>query len=152
MAKVKVGVVGIGSVAHNTYLPGIVTFPNVELVAVCDAIEERARGAQKQYGAKEYYTDFDEMLKKADIEAVVDLTPIAAHGEINLKALRAHKHLYTEKSMATTMADADTMIAEAAKAHLKLACAAPVMLSPMSRELKRLQIGRAHVCTPVTAT
>jgi len=138
MAKVKIGVVGAGDVASHTYLPGIVTFPNVDLVAVCDVIEERARWAKEKFGAKEAYTDFDEMLERADIEAVVNLTPISEHGELNLKALRAKKHLYTEKSMATTMEDADAIVEEARQAGLKLACAPPVLLSPLNTALKRL--------------
>jgi len=115
MAKVKVGVVGTGDVASHTYLPGIASFPNVELVAVCDIVEERARWAKEEFGAKECYTDFEEMLEQADIEAVVDLAPIAAHGALNRKALQAGKHLYTEKSMATTMEDADAIVEMARK-------------------------------------
>jgi predicted dehydrogenase len=138
MARVKFGVVGCGDVASHTYLPGIVTFGNVELVAVCDIIPERAQWAKETFGAQESYTDFDEMLQEADIEAVVDLTPIAEHAAVNIKALQAGKHLYTEKSMATSMADADTIIAEAQRVGVKLACAAPVMLSPLNQAVKEL--------------
>jgi len=138
MDKVKFGLVGCGDVASKTYLPGVVSFDNIELVAVCDIIEERAQWAKATYGAKEAYTEVDRMLEQADIEAVIDLTPIAEHGAINLKALDAGKHLYTEKSMATSMEVADAMIDKAKKTGLKLACAAPVMLSPLNVAVKRL--------------
>jgi predicted dehydrogenase len=138
MAKVKFGLVGCGDVSSHTYLPGIVTFDNVDLVAVCDVVPERAQWAKETFGAKESYTDVDEMLQNADIEAVVDLTPIAEHAAINIKVLQASKHLYTEKSMATTMEEADAIIAEAQRAGVKLACAAPVMLSPLNQKVKEL--------------
>ena len=138
MSKVKFGVVGMGDVASHTYMPGISSFSNVDLVAVCDIVEERAQWGKAEFGAKEYYTDVDEMLEKADIEAVVDLTPIVEHGALNQKVLQANKHLYTEKSMATTMEDADAIVEGARKAGLKLACAPPVLLSPLNVALKRL--------------
>jgi len=129
---------GIGDVASHTYLPGIVSFANVELVAVCDIVEERAQWGKEEFGATESYTDFEEMLAKADIDAVVDLTPISEHGSLNRKVLQAGKHLYTEKSMATTMEDADAIVEEARKAGVKLACAPPVLLSPLNVALKQL--------------
>ena len=144
MAKVKFGVVGIGDVSSHTYLPGIASFSNVDLVAVCDIIEERARWGKETFGAREYYTNLDEMLEKADIEAVVDLTPIIEHGALNQKVLQADKHLYTEKSMATTMEDADAIVEAARKAGLKLACAPPVLLSPLNVALKQL-IGSGNI-------
>ena len=138
MDKVRFGLVGAGDVASHTYLPGIASFPNVELVAVCDVIEERAQWAKETFGAEETYTDCKEMLEKADIEAVVDLTPISEHGKVNLETLEAGKHLYTEKPMATTMEDADAMLETARRMGVKLACAPPVLLTPLNIALKRL--------------
>ena len=96
------------------------------------------RWAQEKFGAREGYTDYDRMLADADIDAVVDLAPIDAHGTCNLKAIQAGKHLYTEKPMATTMADADAIVEAARTAGVKLACAPPIILSPLHRKIQSL--------------
>ena len=149
MERVRVGVVGCGVIANNTYLPGIRRMEEkVELVAVCDAQPELAERAAEQFGAYETYADYAEMLGKAEIDAVVVLTNIQAHAENVLAALRAGKHVYTEKTMATTLADADRCIEEARRRNLLLACAPPVMLSAANRRVKELiaegAIGRVN--------
>ncbi|MEM2915642.1 MAG: Gfo/Idh/MocA family oxidoreductase, partial [Candidatus Bathyarchaeia archaeon] len=84
--KVKLGLVGCGiplaqpgwrvhyqvpSIAWSRYFPQIAANPNVELIAVCDMDEERAKIAYRTHKAKEYYTDYDKMLEEADIDAVI---------------------------------------------------------------------------------
>jgi len=136
--KVKTGVVGVGDVARKTYLPGIVAAPNVGLVAVCDDFPGRAKTVKEIYGAQEHYTDYEEMLERADIEAVVILTPMPLHAPFAIAALQAGKHAYTEKPLATTMEDANKMVQEARGRSLKLACAPPLMLTPLNQKLKEL--------------
>jgi len=140
MKKVKIGVVGCGDVAFRSYLPDIasLTKEKIDLVAVCDAAEERARRAAKEFKAKEYYLDYSEMLEKADIEVVVNLTDMLHHAPFSLLAIKAGKHVYTEKPMATTLEEADTLIKEAAKAGVKIASAPPVMLSLAVEQAKEI--------------
>ena len=147
--RVRVGVVGCGVIANSTYLPGITSFKDtVELVAVCDAQRPLAEAAAKKFGAREVYDDYDSMLTRAPIDAVVVLTNIQAHAPNVLAALQAGKHVYTEKTMATTVEDADKLIAEAARRNLLLACAPPVMLSAGNQKVKDLisrgAIGRVN--------
>jgi len=147
--KVRVGVVGCGVIANSTYLPGIVQMHDkVELVAVCDQQRELAERIGKKFGAQQIYSDYDEMLAKAPIDAVVVLTNIQAHAPNVLTALRAGKHVYTEKTMATNLEDAEQCIAEAEGRNLLLACAPPVMLSAVNQRVKSLiengAIGRVN--------
>jgi predicted dehydrogenase len=136
--RVKIGAVGVGDVARKTYLPGIVALDNVELVAVCDNFPGRAEAAMGMYGAREYYTGYEEMLAKADIEAVVVLTSMPFHAPVAIAALQAGKHAYTEKPLATRLEDAEKMIEEAGSRQLKLACAPPLMLTALNQKMKEL--------------
>lgn len=140
MRKVKIGVVGCGDVAFRSYLPDIasLTKEKIDLVGVCDIAEERARKAAKEFKAKEYYLNYNEMLKKADIEVVINLTDMLHHAPFSLLAIKAGKHVYTEKPMAATLEEADTLIGEAAKAGIKIASAPPVMLSLAVQQAKRI--------------
>lgn len=139
MAKVKVGVVGCGDIANRNYLPGIVALKEkAELVAVCDIIPERAQRAKERFGAQEAYTDFDKMLARADIEGVVNLTHMPMHGPLSIAALEAGKHIYVEKPMAVTLADADRELELARKKGLKLCCAPPTFLNSMNQKVKEI--------------
>jgi predicted dehydrogenase len=148
-SRVRVGVVGCGVIANSTYLPGIVGMgEKVELVAVCDQQRELAERIGAKFGAKQVYSDYDEMLAKAPIDAVVVLTNIQSHAPNVLTALKAGKHVYTEKTLATTLEDAERCIAEAHGRNLLLACAPPVMLSATNQRVKALiekgAIGRVN--------
>jgi predicted dehydrogenase len=138
MEKVKVGLVGCGVIANSSYLPGIVATPTAELVAVCDIVEERAKAAAEQFGASQVYTDLDEMLEQSGIEFLVNTTHIQAHYEVNLKALQAGKHVYSEKSMTNTVEEATTLIEEAERRNLKLGAAAATMLGIINQKIREL--------------
>ena len=88
-AKVKLGVVGCGVVATAYYLPYIATMKNAELLAVCDRFETRTRACTRLFGAKEEYLDYDEMIDRADIEAVLILTAPGTHASFSVKAAEA---------------------------------------------------------------
>ena len=93
MKKWKVALIGCGSIADNTYLPRIGEIPEADLVAVCDIIPERAKNYAEKFHVPAWYTSIDELLEKCDFEILMNTTSIPAHHEINMKALRAGKHL-----------------------------------------------------------
>lgn len=137
----KLGVLGVGAIATVDYgvLPNLHHIADkVELVALCDPVEERTAAAAKTYGARETYATLDEMLDASDIDLVLNLTPIPAHGPTSLKILEAGKHLATEKPLATTMEEADALIDLAAASGLKIVCSPPNMLYPSRIEAARL--------------
>ncbi|MCI0439508.1 MAG: Gfo/Idh/MocA family oxidoreductase, partial [Chloroflexi bacterium] len=110
----------------------------LELAALCDRDEARARHFADEYGIKAVFTDYEDMLRRADIEAVAILTPHAGHAEQCLMALEHGKHVLVEKPMANTLADA-LKICELAEAKgLQVSCAPPNMLHPGQRRLMQL--------------
>ncbi|MDD3023255.1 MAG: Gfo/Idh/MocA family oxidoreductase [Syntrophomonadaceae bacterium] len=121
MRKVKIGIVGCGGIANGKHLPAIKKNGNYEIVAFCDIIRERAEKAKEQYGTPEskIFTDYTELVKEADIEAVYVLTPNKSHSFISIAAMKAGKHVMCEKPMAKTYADAKLML-ETAKETGKL--------------------------------
>ena len=136
--KVKIGVVGCGDVARKKYLPVISSSDKIDLVCVCDVIEERVKKIKEDFSVREYYLDYSEMLKKADIEAVVILTNPHYHFSLSLEAIKAGKHVYTEKTMCFTLEEADTLIRQAKEMGVKLAVAPAIMLSPVAQQIKKI--------------
>lgn len=114
---VKVGIIGCGGIANGKHMPSLKQLSNVEMVAFCDILEERAQKAAKEYGTPDakVYTDYKELLKDESIEVVHVLTPNREHAEITVDSLYAGKHVMCEKPMAKTSADAKKMC-DAAKA------------------------------------
>lgn len=139
MRRIGLGVVGCGDVAFRSYLPQFGTFAEkATLVATCDVALERARRAQEEFGAERAYGEIGDLLADADVDAVVNLTPVRYHSAIGLECLRAGKHLYQEKPLAGTMEEADTLIAEAEKRGLSLVCAPATNLLPSRRYGRQL--------------
>ena len=117
---VRIGIIGCGGIANGKHMPSLSALKNVQMVAFCDLIEERAQKAAKQYGVEgaKVYTDYHELLKDETIEVVHVLTPNRSHADISIDALNAGKHVMCEKPMAKSAADARRMV-EAAKASGK---------------------------------
>jgi len=136
--KVKVGLVGCGNVATKSYLPAIISSDKVELICVCDVVEERVKQAKEEFSAKEYYLDYSEMLQKTDIEAVVILTSPKFHFSLSMEALKAGKHVYTEKTMGLTLEEADALIKKAKEMNVKLVAAPAIILNPINQHIKKI--------------
>lgn len=114
---VKIGIIGCGGIANGKHMPSLSKLSNVQLVAFCDLIKERAETAAEKYGVEgaKVYTDYKELLKDEKIEVVHVLTPNREHADITIDALYAGKHVMCEKPMAKTSEDAKRML-DAAKA------------------------------------
>jgi predicted dehydrogenase len=127
MNKYKIGIIGCGFCAngagpHQKHMPALIQMPEeVEMVAFCDIIKEKAAKAAKQYGVNnaKVYTDYRELLKDGSIDIVHVCTPNKSHAEIAVAALEAGKHVMCEKPMAKTYADAQKIL-EAAKRTNKM--------------------------------
>ena len=127
--RLRLAVVGCGDVAHRHYLPPLAGLADrVELVGVCDARQEaadRAAFATRGWSASvRSFADLETMLAETRPDAVFNLTPAPAHGPVNLRILEAGAHLYSEKPIAGSIAEADRLI-ETARARGLLFQAAP---------------------------
>ncbi len=114
--KIKIGIIGCGGIANGKHMPSLSKLDDVEIVAFCDLVVERAEKAKEQYGTPDakVYTDYQELLKDKEIEVIHVCTPNRSHAPISIDALHAGKHVMCEKPMAKTAEDARKMV-EAAK-------------------------------------
>ena len=134
MNKTKLALLGCGDVAQRDYLPEFHRLgERAEIVAVCGRGAERAQAVAQQYAIPAWYTDYEKMLAESDAQAVINLTPIQLHTQTTLAALQAGKHVYTEKPVASTVADALAIRDEAESRGLVLVCAPCVRLFPQVR-------------------
>jgi UDP-N-acetylglucosamine 3-dehydrogenase len=117
MKKMKVGIIGCGSIATHRHIPEYAANQNVQIVGFCDVVEERAKEKVEQYGGV-FYSNYNELLANPEIEAVSVCTPNILHGPISIAALKAGKHVLCEKPMATSREEAWQMI-EAARLNGK---------------------------------
>ncbi|MFP7492396.1 Gfo/Idh/MocA family oxidoreductase [Terribacillus saccharophilus] len=118
MKILRVGIVGLGSIARNRHLPELEQNPNTEITAVCDVVPSRSEEIAKAYHATAY-TEYEELIEDPRIDAVIVCAANHLHAPVSIAALEAGKHVLCEKPMATTLEEADAMIA-AQKASGKL--------------------------------
>lgn len=124
---VKVGVVGTG--VEGRILMSTMDPKYTYIQAICDIRPDNRKEAEWYITNPsawninpdvEVYEDYDEMLDQADIEAVVCATPLNFHGPMGIKALKAGKHFFTEKTMAYTVEECEEMIRLAEQNGLNL--------------------------------
>lgn len=113
----KVGIIGCGGIANGKHMPSIKKQKNVQMVAFCDIIEERAVKAAKEFGTPDakVYTDYRELIADPEIDTVHVCTPNRSHSFITVDSLNAGKHVMCEKPMAINSAEAKKMVDAAAE-------------------------------------
>jgi predicted dehydrogenase len=136
-SKVRIGIIGVGIIG-KTHVAGYQPIPEAEIVAICDVREEEARSVAAQYNIPNVYTDYHEMLKRDDIDAVDVCLHNRFHASTALDAFAAGKHVYSEKPISWTYSEAKSMC-DAAKASGKLFnVQLATVLEPGTRCAKRI--------------
>jgi predicted dehydrogenase len=139
--KVRAGLIGCGSLSLLGILPQLAlpdAREHVELVAVCDVVAARAEETAARFGIPDAYSDAGQLIARDDVELVFVITPIEYHYQYTMDALRAGKHVYVQKTMATTYAEAREMVETARAAGLTLVAAPGQMLAPANQAMKAL--------------
>jgi len=111
MKKCKVAVIGTGGIANGMHLPILKEQSNVEIVALCDRVKERADTTAQKFGVSKVYYAYDEMLKTEgnEIEAVFVLTEPDALFRAAVECLKYGKHVLIEKPMGVTSFQANSL-------------------------------------------
>jgi predicted dehydrogenase len=121
----KIGIVGCGVISKH-YVENSSAFDAFELVACADLDPAFAEALAADTGLEA--VSVDELIADPALDAVLNLTPPAAHVPVTMAALAAGKHVYTEKPLATQAADAAALVAEAERRGLLLGCAPDIFL------------------------
>jgi predicted dehydrogenase len=126
--RLRVGIVGCGDVAQRWYLPALSEVAErVELVACCDtrpdAAEQLARRAAPWWPGVASHSDLPAMFESSQLDAAFTLTPAPRHAAVSKACLEAGLHVYSEKPLAGSLAEADRLIALARERDRLLLCA-----------------------------
>ncbi|MFI5009496.1 MAG: Gfo/Idh/MocA family protein [Solirubrobacterales bacterium] len=131
------GVVGLGYWGPNL-ARNFAGLPGCEVSWLCDAsAQAREKMARAIPGARPS-EDVDELLEDPELDGVVLATPVPTHAELATRALRAGKHCFVEKPLATTVADAERAVAAAEQAGKTLMVGHLLEYHPAVTRLKEM--------------
>lgn len=135
MKKTKVGIVGCGMIS-DIYFEANHKFRNIEIIACCDVIKEKALAKEEKYNVKAM--NYDELMNNKEVEIVLVLTPPLQHSQIELDALNHNKHVYTEKPFGVDAADANKVVELAKKKNLCLGSAPDTFMGGGYQTVRKL--------------
>lgn len=141
--KVKVGIIGVGQIG-KAHINQYCKMPNVEIVAVADINEAEAKRVAESAGVKRVFTNFRDLLKVDEIEAVDVCLHNNLHAPVSIAAMEAGKHVYCEKPLAGSLADAKAMVEASRRTGRKLAMQVSTLFSKETKAAKRL-IDEGHL-------
>ncbi|RLE09164.1 gfo/Idh/MocA family oxidoreductase [Candidatus Aerophobetes bacterium] len=142
MPKLGYGIIGCGRI-FPFHARAVRKLPEVELVAVSDIVEERARKGAQMFGAKAWYTDYRKLLDRKDIHLVSICLPHHLHAKASIDAAMRGKHVLCEKPIAINEEEARRMIDECRRRKVKLAIISQNRYNDASQKLyKAFQEGR----------
>jgi Predicted dehydrogenases and related proteins len=126
--KIRLAIVGCGDVAFRHYLPALEALG--DRVRVRALVDPRPGAADRVAEAIAGWspgaatdTALEAMLRRGGVDAAINLTPAPLHGAVNQAILDAGLHLYSEKPLASSVAEADRLIATAAEQGVRFLCA-----------------------------
>jgi predicted dehydrogenase len=140
---VNIGIIGAGLIGRS-HMQQYQKLADVKMVAVCDINEEAAKKAATDFGIGQTFTDFRKVLALPDIEAVDVCLHNNLHAPVSIAAMEAGKHVYCEKPLAGSYADATSMVEAAKRTGKHLAMQLGTIFSDSTLSAKRL-IDEGHL-------
>ncbi|MBV9565264.1 MAG: Gfo/Idh/MocA family oxidoreductase, partial [Bradyrhizobium sp.] len=148
MRKVGIGIIGCG-VISAAYLKAAQRFGVLDVKAVADMRSEVAEKRGAEFGVPGLRVD--QLLKRDDVEIVVNLTVPLAHTDVSLAVLNAGKHVHSEKPLGVNLAEARKVMDLAAEKNLRLGCAPDTFLGGGHQTARKL-IDEGAIGTPVAGS
>jgi predicted dehydrogenase len=135
--SVKIAVVGAGYWGPNL-IRNFSSTAGMEVAAVVDLDEARLADMARRFKVGRTTTRFEDVLRDPGIDAVALATPVATHRPLGEQALRAGKHLWVEKPLASTVADAEALVNLAAEKKRCLFVDHTFLYTPAVRKMREL--------------
>ena len=133
-AKLRAAVIGCGAIS-DIYLTNLKTrFSTVEVVCCCALHPEHAAAKAAQYGIES--RTYQQILTDDSIQLILLLTPASTHYALIREALLAGKHVYTEKTMSTSLEEAEELLALARRNGLYLGSAPDTFLGAVLQDAR----------------
>ena len=134
--QINIAIVGLGFGAE--FIPIYQRHPNANMYAICQRTESALNEIGDKYGVEKRYTDYDELLKDQNIDAVHINSPIPNHAEQSIAALKAGKHVACTVPMATSVEDCLEIIRLTEETGLKYMMMETVVYSREFLYMKKL--------------
>ena len=109
MSKIRIAIIGCGSIANSAHIPNYIKNENAEIKYFCDIIPERADAAVEKYGCGKAVYDYKEIVNNDDIDAVSVCTHNDFHSIISIDFMKAGKDVLCEKPAARILPEALVM-------------------------------------------
>ena len=148
MRQIGVGIIGCGNIS-TAYLKAAAGFPILDIRALADRDPEASSRRGAAFGIPA--VPVETLLADPAIAIVANLTVPLAHVEVGLQALRAGKHVYSEKPLGITVAEARTLMDEAASRGLRVGCAPDTFLGGAQQTCRKL-VDAGAIGRPVAGT
>ncbi len=148
MKPIPVGIIGCGKI-FGAYAGGCGGFDIIKVVACADLNRAAAEAKAQEFNVPKVCS-VEELLADPEIEIVINLTVPQAHAPLNLQALAAGKHVYTEKPFAVTRKEAKAVLAAAKKAKRRVGSAPDTFLGGGIQTCRKL-IDDGAIGQPVAA-
>ena len=153
-AKLRFGIVGMSSDHVWNMGDGLAALPEVELVTGAEPYPELRERATKQWGLKSTYEDYETMLDREEVDAILVCGDNASKADIAEAAARRGVHVYQDKPMAATLAQADRILRAVESSGITLMVAYHSAFNPSYAPVKQLLqeggIGRVYLARGVT--
>lgn len=121
MRKIKVGIVGTGAIAERAHIPILSTLQNARIEAICDADRARLNRRSQEWNITNTYTDYEEMYRSTNLDAVFVCVPTHLHYETVRAALEQGLNVFCEKPMGVAADPARSLVKLAERKSLILA-------------------------------
>jgi len=152
MCPVKIGMMSFAHMHATSYAYSICSRTDTEMVGIADHDADRTRAMADRYHTRAFES-YEALLAEPGLEAVVVCCENIKHRELVEMAASAGKHVLCEKPLATTVADAEAMIAACKSAGVQLMTAFPCRYSPVMQRMKAvLDSGRAGKILAIRGT
>ncbi|WP_341486878.1 Gfo/Idh/MocA family oxidoreductase [Pararhizobium sp. A13] len=135
MRKIGIGIIGCGNIS-DAYLKAAPGFPVLEMIGVADINSSAAEAKAAAYGLSAM--PLEALLADHGIEIILNLTTPQNHVQVGLQAVAHGKHVYCEKPLATTLADAERLISAARNENVRVGCAPDTFLGGSHQTARRL--------------
>ncbi len=138
MRRYGIGIVGIGDIS-DVYIRNLQRYADiVELVACAGRDLDKAQQKAAEHGIPRAHATAADLIADAGVDIVLDLTVPSAHTSVNLAALRAGKHVYSEKPLAATFGESLELVETAAAASVRIGCAPDTFMGGRLQTCRRL--------------
>jgi len=102
MEKVKVGMIGAGSLANSVHYPSLAEFDDVEIAAICDLDEARLKSTAEKYEVEKTYSNYKKMVSEVDLDAAYIIMPPHHLFDLVIHCLNSKLNVFTEKPPGVT--------------------------------------------------